>query len=505
MYALAGLLAVLFGVAAAYPKAFIAVVVLSAVGYLFWKALQNPWVALSIVVAQYPIMNTLRTIYSAHHIPVFAGGVRFFPDFLQYVIIGQLLLRAVRDPRYQLKIYGDDLPVVTYLIVGVYSVVVALQYTHPYGPINGWYLSMTPPLFYLVIRWLRPTREQGNRFLRWMMLCFWAVLIPSFAVYLTRPEWYMQLQDAEHGFFVPATMSHMTFWRIYPRMEGFLFEENHWGTLCELVAVLTIAQLSKPGKQVGRYVLILLCIAGIVCSLSRGAVLGLGVSAAVMFLWPGWHRKRMLLILAVLVTLGGAGLVVIRDSPLAVSLFQRLDTIGTKAASKGELGSDRFHQWRAGWKIFLETPSGKGLGTVGNGASLSKVTPFLVGDGEYFRVLAEQGVPGIIAFLYLIISIPWMLWRYRDSCEREQRPMAMGLFAFHIGYCIHGIGANTFDYYCICPVYFMLLGLHMSAVHRYLREQREHAAIHYAGCPPAAPSLPPVVPTAPSLPSAGGG
>ncbi|MBC8138837.1 MAG: O-antigen ligase family protein [Fibrella sp.] len=477
MYVVGVLGAVAVGVAAAFPKAFVAVLILGLVAVLLVGAVRNPWIALAVIIAQYPVMNTLRTIYTAHHLPVFAGGVRFFPDFLQMIILAQLLIWGIKNPRYRLKIYGDDLPVALYVIVGIYSVVVAAQYTHPYGPFNGWYVSMTPAIFYLVIRWLQPTHEQGMWFFRWMTRCYGVLMCLSLPVYFIRPDWYKVLQNAEHPHFVPPGMTPMAFWGFYPRMQAFFFEENHWGTLSELVAVLGAAYLMRSDVLLKRYVFVLLATLGMVCSISRGAMISFVIAIAILLLFRGAHRKRIAAVLAVSAVVGVAGLYAMRDSPLVTVTFDRLETVSANAAKKGEVANDRTHQWKAGWKVFLETPSGKGLGTVGNGASLSKVTPFLVGDGVYVRVLAEQGVPGILAFAYLIISIPWILWRYRDIAPVEWRPLGIGLFAFHFGFCIHGIGANTFDYYCVAPVYFMLVGLYVSAAHRQLRENRARAAV----------------------------
>jgi O-antigen ligase len=477
LYVLGVVGAVGIGAAAAFPKVFIALTLLGLVVTLLVGALRNPWTALAVIIAQYPVMNTLRTIYTAHHLPVFGSGVRFFPDFLQMIILAQLLIWGIKNPRYRLKIYGDDVPVVTYIVVGIYSVVVAAQYTHPWGPINGWYLSMTPAIFYLIFRWLQPTDAQSLKFFRWMTLCYVVLACVSLPAYFIRPDWYKVLQNAEHGHWVPEGMNRMAFWAFYPRMQSFLFEENHWGTLSELVAVIGAAFLVRGDALLKRYSIILLGTVGMVCSISRGAMISFVVAIFILLLHRGAHRKRIGVVLAALSVVGAVGLYVMKDKPLVQVLFQRLDTVGANAAKKGEVANDRTHQWKAGWKIFVATPSGMGLGTVGNGASLSKVTPFVVGDGVYVRVLAEQGFPGILAFVYLILSIPWILWRYRDLAPAQWRPLGMGLFAFHFGFCVQGIGANTFDYYCVAPVYFMLLGIYVSAVHRHIRERREQEAL----------------------------
>ena len=283
-------------------------------------------------------------------------------------------------------------------------------------------------------------------------------------------------------------MDKFAFWRFYPRMQAFLFEENHWGTLSEMVAVLSAAYLIRSPALWKRYILMIASAVCMVCSISRGAMISFGVAVVILLLHSGKHRRNLIVALLVLFAFADVGIYVLRDSPIVYVTAQRLDTVGTKAAENGEVANDRTHQWKAGWKIFLMMPSGMGLGTVGNGASLSKMTPFVVGDGLYVRVLAEQGIPGILAFAYLIVSIPWILWRYRHVAPEQWRPLGVGLFAFHFGFCIHGIGANTFDYYCVAPVYFMLLGLYVSAVHRHLDQQAAVPAPRYVPLLPAYPN-----------------
>ena len=121
LYPVGIIVAILIGSAAADPKILLALIIVIIVAVLLIAGARNPWIGLCIIIAQYPVINTLRTIYTAHHLPVFAGGVRFLPDFLQLVIIAQLMICAIRDRRLRLKIFPDDIPIVVYILVGIYS------------------------------------------------------------------------------------------------------------------------------------------------------------------------------------------------------------------------------------------------------------------------------------------------------------------------------------------------------------------------------------------------
>ena len=479
-YLLAVLIAVMIGTAAAYPKALIVVILGCIVLAVTGAAFRDPWFALAIVVAQYPLVPTLRTLYTAFNYPVFTSGTRLFPELLQLLIVAHLLIRAAKNPEMRLRIHGDDLPVLAYVIVGCYSFYIGWVNVHPFAPVNGWFVSMTPPMFYLIIRWLKPTRAQITAFLKKMTTIYVLVALPSLWVYLARPTWYMQMANAEHPFFVGPNMDAMLFWKLYPRMQSFLFEENVWGTLSELVAVMAAAYLMRNGSRKWLYALFFLASIGLVLSISRGAILAFVIALVALLLMRGAHRRRVALLLTALGVAGIIGMVALQKMTIVSSVLTRFSTMRSAPSRDGSQKDDRVEQWKQGWDIFVREPSGKGLGTVGYGASLSKVSDFQVGDGLYFRILAEQGVPGIVVFVYLIGSTGWILWRYLAVCPTELRPLGTGLLAFHLGFCIHGISANTYDYYCVAAIYFILFGLFVSGTHAYIDQQRRILAAKVA-------------------------
>jgi hypothetical protein len=462
VYVLAAVLAVLVGVAAAVPKAAALLIVAAAGAFVVGRVLRRPMFGFSVALCIYPVFTALRAMHGAHNLPVFASGVRLFPEILQLLIVFHLLLRGAlaRDnPGRRLHLEWDDLPVAVYMVAGIYAFVVGWINVHPAAPINGWFVSLTPAVWYLLLRWIRPSEAQTDALLRLMRNTFFVLAALSLVDYIVRPDFTIWMSNSERGYFVPPRMTPPEFWRWYPRMQSFLYDENVFGTLCSLNVLWCVASMMarRPGWKV--IVLLLLSAICMVLSMSRGALISSSVGLAVLLLLRGRHRPRVLAALVCGAILAGAALMQMRSTAAAIILTERLQTIGVDAAKKGEVANDRWHQWRAGWQIFLDTPSGKGLGTVGYAAHLSKVSEHVVADGIYFRVLAEQGVPGLIAFVGTLAGVGWVLILYLPHTRGQTRVLGAALLAFHAGFVVHSVGANTFDYFYAAPLYWMLYGV----------------------------------------------
>ena len=78
---------------------------------------------------------------------------------------------------------ANDLPVVVYMIAAVYSFVIGCVNVHPAAPINGWFVSITPAVWFLVVRWLRPDPATVRRNVYFLVYVYIALAIPSLLDY----------------------------------------------------------------------------------------------------------------------------------------------------------------------------------------------------------------------------------------------------------------------------------------------------------------------------------
>jgi O-antigen ligase len=90
------------------------------------------------------------------------------------------------------------------------------------------------------------------------------------------------------------------------------------------------------------------------------------------------------------------------------------------------------------------------------------VTGYNFLDSQYLRVLVETGLVGLLAFLWLQIS----LFRHaRDVLKTTQDPLfkgvALGFLTGFIALIVHSIGTNTFIIVRIMGPFWVLAGLVM--------------------------------------------
>ncbi len=81
-------------------------------------------------------------------------------------------------------------------------------------------------------------------------------------------------------------------------------------------------------------------------------------------------------------------------------------------------------------------------------------------DGQYFRVLVETGLVGLIAFIVLLAAVFKMaVTHYQQVTTPFAKGICMGYIAGFIGLIFHGLGANTFIIVRIMMPFWFFTGL----------------------------------------------
>jgi O-antigen ligase len=111
--------------------------------------------------------------------------------------------------------------------------------------------------------------------------------------------------------------------------------------------------------------------------------------------------------------------------------------------------SARLQSWKEVLRDFQKHPI-LGYGVTGY--------PFV--DAQLPRVLAETGLLGLFAFLYLLYSVFQLALRQlRDTEEPYYRGLIMGFIAGFVGLVVHAIGANTFIIVRIMEPFWFFVGI----------------------------------------------
>jgi O-antigen ligase/polysaccharide polymerase Wzy-like membrane protein len=88
------------------------------------------------------------------------------------------------------------------------------------------------------------------------------------------------------------------------------------------------------------------------------------------------------------------------------------------------------------------------------------VTGYEFVDAQYFRVLIETGVLGLMTFFILVFSIFREAYQvFRNTASDLEKGLCMGFLAGFIGLLVHGIGANTFIIVRIMEPFWFVLAM----------------------------------------------
>lgn len=188
-----------------------------------------------------------------------------------------------------------------------------------------------------------------------------------------------------------------------------------------------------------------LCILGILLSVSRGGLIALSVTLVAAICVAGRWRGK-LAFAAVILALFGAGYFVAIASPGA---RQRL------TSGQGG-GSGRTTIWKVGWREVQHNPIlGVGAGNFSDAGAKYVIEPGLinhysggytayfidtptVAHNTYLGVLAEEGIPGLCIFLAVIaVSLDCMrraALSYRAAGDQEMELISYGAFCGTIGF-----------------------------------------------------------------------
>jgi O-antigen ligase len=185
-------------------------------------------------------------------------------------------------------------------------------------------------------------------------------------------------------------------------------------------------------------------------TLSRGSYLGLGAALLTLL---ALSRKRVVLFLGLALLLS--------LSPFIVPerIKHRVNETFTQPQEEGQLRvgrvmldtstSARLISWETSTRDWLHHPL-FGYGVTGYG--------FI--DAQYFKVLVDTGLLGLLAFLYLLYSL-WsrMIAAYRTLTIPWAQGLVLGFLAGYAGLLVHAIGANTFIIVRIMEPFWLIVGL----------------------------------------------
>ena len=461
VWAGAVVLALAVGAAAAVPKIGFALLFLVVFLLLATWAVRKPVNAFLIALAFYPFYPLLRGYIRVTGLPIPLGPAGMWPELVLTVMLVSVVVRCCLTGE-RLRLTWLDFPVVALVIGSVYGVVLALVQRQIAASVYGIHYSLTAMLFYFAARWARADERDLRRVLGVFVGSFVLLALPSLADFALRPDFSVRI-STELRANISGPWDPNVFWRVYPRMQSLLFDENLWGALCANVAFLAMAALVAPLPRLGGRAapavraavpLFFLATGCLVLSLSRGALACYIVGFAAILFLAKQYRGRVVALGLTLILAGGIGLYFLSSHPRIKGAIDRFTSVGDTSS---QVAYDRVDMWVSAIEAFQQQPSGIGLGTAGH-AAINHGGGAVVTDGQYFKVLVEQGVPGIVTWAIGFIGVLALTVRLLRDAEGIDRILGLTVVASLIGQLAQNVGSNAADFYYIPVLTWALAG-----------------------------------------------
>lgn len=352
-------------------------------------ALRRPWIGVMLwtwISIMNPHRYTWGFAYSAPLAAVAAGST----------LLGLLFTRERRNP-------FRGAPVVWFAALSVWITISWLMGMDVAGDYAQWDKVMKIYLMTFVALILLHDRHQ--------IMAFVWVSVGSILVLA-----------AKGGFFTVLTGGN---YRVWGPAGSFISDNNHFA-LATLIAIPMLhflqLQMNKAWMRHAMSVMILLCIATVLGSHSRGAFLALSV-LAVIFWWRSQHKGQIaaLAVVALLVLL----------PMMPEHWWERMDTIKTYEEDASAMG--RINAWHVAWAVASDRFFGAGM------SYQHQVLFLLHGKYEtvvraahsiYFQILGNHGFVGLFIYLGLWFSTYRSAgWLRRNAASNPQTKWAADLGA----------------------------------------------------------------------------
>ena len=254
---------------------------------------------------------------------------------------------------------------------------------------------------------------------------------------------------------------------VYRRAQGLFYEASTLGNFCAFFLVMIAAALLSPHKRapVSRRGLLfggMIFASALVLSFSRASVLNVLVATTVLIYL---HRTRIRLARFFVVAAGAglAGIVVLRAllPAFTEAYWMRLSNSVTYlfTATEGLL-SGRVASWRAVLGFLVEHPwhalFGIGYKTLPYSDYLGRT---VITDNMYLSLLAETGIVGLGAMLWLSVEILRSAHRAARSPDVQRSFFGSWIFAFWAGQLVQMFSGDLLTYWRVMPLYLWVLAV----------------------------------------------
>jgi O-antigen ligase len=300
---------------------------------------------------------------------------------------------------------------------------------------------------------------------------------PHYALAETRALYWMAVASALFAcvdfyfqFPAPAGFGAQFIWLnsgVYRRAQGLFYEASTLGNFCAFFLTMIAAALLAPREKapVSRRALFAggtIFAAALVLSYSRGSLLNLLVAIAVLIYLNRSRIRlgRFFLALACAALAGGLLLRALLPAIAGAYLMRVSTTVQYLFSETEGLLSGRVESWRVVLAFLAEHPwhalFGVGYKTLPYSNYLGRT---VITDNMYLSLLAETGIVGLGAMVWLSLQILRSARRAAASADPQRRFFGGWIFAFWAGQIVQMFTGDLLTYWRVLPLYFWVLAV----------------------------------------------
>ena len=417
-----------------------------------------PEYLIALVIATVPFYAFL-TVWAASFVGHYTLA-RLWPEYMLAPLALWAIIVLIRDRKVRKSVLTTRLSwlVIAYLLLNVLLGVVALWH----GTVNlkaflyGLLLD-TRPLIWFGVVWVSAAAGKlpwlRKNWQRVVLIPLAAIVAFAIVQFLVLPSNFLAHFGYKAGVTI-APIQTINQDTTTIRAQSLLRGPNPLGAY--LVAGLGIALFA--GLRFWRKALIIASTgAALLVTFSRSAWLGLlgVVAAAIALLWRRRYLKLTIILTAVVLAIGMAGLYALRNNgglQNAVLHVNEHHSTASVTSNTGHLSgaSGAVHD-------MLQQPFGKGPGTAGPASIYDRVSPARDSESYYLNIGQEIGWLGLGVFIWVVLELARTLRRGRSCLSR-------GLFASFVGLAIVNIFSYAWTDPSLTYVWWGLAGLAVGGI-----------------------------------------
>lgn len=369
-------------------------------------------------------------------------------------VIILLIVVNISSPTSISRFFPLDIFIALYILYSISSAltIIATNNSHPQLYFLGLHMTVIPMILYFAAK---KSKQHNDYYLK--SIWFVGLIHTTIGFFIYKP-----FLEFVHPSISVRLMELSTIisnkiednWGLAIRMRSVL-DSLSFGSIASVTVILSFYFLRK-NQTLLKYTTLIASIIAVLFSGQRSAWAGTTLMVLILVLFQGKAKViKDLFVVSSIVAILLISIITILPDNILNFIYTRFEDIVFARNIDASAVSTRLDQWKLGIRYFVEYPFGYGTGTLGH-KSVQYVTCGVY-DGNYFKIMAETGIVGIVCFIFIIIIdvalfVKMLLAKKADSDTTV-------LFCILLLYFLQAIGSNVWDLYYINVVFWIIQGL----------------------------------------------